>query len=73
MYRMDVETVPYVMQFVLHFSVLFSTERRLVSPETKTDQAKRVFKHFDPDGNNFISSSLLQDVLQALDLVSEEA
>jgi hypothetical protein len=56
-----------------HLTVLFSTERRLVSPETKTDQAKRVFKHFDPDGNNFISSSLLQDVLQALDLVSEEA
>ncbi|XP_044261466.1 ubiquitin carboxyl-terminal hydrolase MINDY-3 homolog isoform X1 [Tribolium madens] len=55
-----------------HLTVLFSTERRLVSPETKTDQAKRVFKHFDPDGNNFISSSLLQDVLQALDLVSEE-
>lgn len=43
-----------------------------MSPETKTDQAKRVFKHFDPDGNNFISSSLLQDVLQALDLVSED-
>lgn len=52
--------------------VLFSDERRLVSPETKSEQARRIFKSFDPDGNNFISSALLQDVLQALDLVSDE-
>ncbi|RZC36356.1 protein FAM188A -like [Asbolus verrucosus] len=56
-----------------HLTVLFSVERRLVSPETKTDQAKRVFRNFDPEGNNFISSALLQDVLRSLDLVSEEA
>lgn len=55
------------------FVVLFSDERKLVSPETKSDQARRVFKSFDPDGNNFISSALLQDVLSALDLVSDEA
>lgn len=52
--------------------MLFSDERKLVSPETKSEQARRVFKSFDPDGNNFISSALLQDVLQALDLVSED-
>ncbi|XP_050299824.1 ubiquitin carboxyl-terminal hydrolase MINDY-3 homolog isoform X2 [Anthonomus grandis grandis] len=54
-----------------HLTVLFSDERRLVSPETKSEQARRVFKSFDPDGNNFISTDKLGDVLQALDLVSE--
>lgn len=53
------------------FAVLYSDERRLVSPETKSEQARRVFKSFDPDGNNFISSDKLQEVLRSLDLVSE--
>lgn len=54
-----------------HLSVLFSDEKRLVSPETKSEQARRVFKSFDPDGNNFISAPLLGDVLEALELVSD--
>ncbi|KAJ8956229.1 hypothetical protein NQ318_014960 [Aromia moschata] len=54
-----------------HLTVLFSDERKLVSPETKSEQARRVFKSFDPDGNNFIGSDKLGDVLRALDLVSE--
>ncbi|XP_046613565.1 ubiquitin carboxyl-terminal hydrolase MINDY-3 homolog isoform X1 [Neodiprion virginianus] len=54
-----------------HLTVLFSSERRLVSPETPADQARRVFKKFDPEGNNFISSNLLQDVLAELDLVAD--
>lgn len=52
-------------------TVLFSLERRLVSPETPSEVARRVFKSFDPEGNNFISAVLLQDVLRALELVSE--
>lgn len=55
----------------MRYSVLFSDERRLVSPETKSEQARRVFKSFDPEGNNFISTDKLQDVLKGLDLVSE--
>lgn len=51
--------------------VLFSDERKLVSPETHSEQARRIFKSYDPDGNNFISSDKLQDVLKSLDLVSE--
>jgi len=46
-------------------------EKRLVSPETPSEVARRVFKSFDPEGNNFISAVLLQDVLRALKLVSE--
>lgn len=52
-------------------AVLFSFEKLLVSPETASESARRVFKQFDPEGNNFISSILLQDVLCALNLVSD--
>ncbi|KAF5275126.1 hypothetical protein FQA39_LY18684 [Lamprigera yunnana] len=55
-----------------HLTVLFSDERSLVSPETKSEEARRVFKSYDPDGNNFISTSSLQDVLAALNLVSDQ-
>lgn len=54
-----------------HLTVLFSFEKRLVSPETPSEVARRVFKSFDPEGNNFIAADLLQDVLSLLDLVSE--
>lgn len=55
-----------------HLTVLFSEERLLVSPETKSEEARRIFKSYDPDGNNFISTSCLQDVLAALSLVSDQ-
>ncbi|XP_054268276.1 ubiquitin carboxyl-terminal hydrolase MINDY-3 homolog [Macrosteles quadrilineatus] len=54
-----------------HLTVLFSFEKQLVSAETPTEVARRVFKSFDPEGNNFISSDLLQDVLSMLNLVSD--
>lgn len=54
-----------------HLTVLFSAEKRLVSPETPAEQARRIFKRFDPEGNNFISSNLLQDVLAELGLVAD--
>lgn len=54
-----------------HLTVLFSTEKRLVSPETPADQAKRVFRKFDPEGNDFIPANLLQDVLAELGLVTD--
>ncbi|BES92101.1 unnamed protein product [Nesidiocoris tenuis] len=54
-----------------HLTVLFSFEKRLVSAETPSEVARRVFKSYDPEGNNFISSSLLQDVMSSLDLVSD--
>lgn len=54
-----------------HLTVLFSHERRLVSPETPGEQAKRVFKKFDPEGRNFIAADMLQDVLSELGLVAD--
>uniref|UniRef100_A0A6M2DD93 Ubiquitin carboxyl-terminal hydrolase MINDY n=1 Tax=Xenopsylla cheopis TaxID=163159 RepID=A0A6M2DD93_XENCH len=61
----------WVMGSETHLTVLFSFEKLLVSPETASESARRVFKQFDPEGNNFISSILLQDVLCALNLVSD--
>ncbi|XP_014100860.2 ubiquitin carboxyl-terminal hydrolase MINDY-3 homolog [Bactrocera oleae] len=61
----------WVMGSETHLTVLFSTEKRLVSPETPSELARRVFKSYDPEGNNFIPADVLQDVLAALDLVNE--
>lgn len=61
----------WVMGSETHLTVLFSDERRLVSPETPGEIGRRVFKSFDPDGNNFIATTSLQAVLEALELVSE--
>ncbi|KAF4524530.1 hypothetical protein B566_EDAN002802 [Ephemera danica] len=55
----------------LERQMLFSTEKALVSAETPSEAARRVFKSFDPEGNNFIAVKTLPEVLQALDLVSD--
>ena len=51
--------------------MLFSELKQLVSEETQSEKARRVFKSFDPEGNGFISTVLLEDALRSLDLVSE--
>jgi hypothetical protein len=43
----------------------------LVCPETPAEAARRVFHSFDPEGNNFISAVLLDDVLKELELFSD--
>lgn len=62
----------WVMGSETHLSVLFSDEPKLVSPETASEKAKRVFKSYDPDGNNFIQCDVLQQILSTLELVSED-
>uniref|UniRef100_A0A1B6M376 Ubiquitin carboxyl-terminal hydrolase MINDY n=2 Tax=Graphocephala atropunctata TaxID=36148 RepID=A0A1B6M376_9HEMI len=64
-------TPVWVLGSETHLTVLFSLEKQLVNAETPTEVARRVFKSFDPEGNNFISSDLLQDVLSMLNLVSD--
>ncbi|KAK7573919.1 hypothetical protein V9T40_011110 [Parthenolecanium corni] len=54
-----------------HLTVLFSFEKRLANSETPADVARRVFSHYDPEGNNFIASDVLGDLLQKLDLFSD--
>uniref|UniRef100_A0A8K9XIQ1 Ubiquitin carboxyl-terminal hydrolase MINDY n=1 Tax=Oncorhynchus mykiss TaxID=8022 RepID=A0A8K9XIQ1_ONCMY len=54
-----------------HLSVFFAKEMCLVAPESPSEQARRVFQTFDPEDNGFIPDSLLEEVMKALDLVSE--
>ncbi|KAI1885476.1 hypothetical protein AGOR_G00204090 [Albula goreensis] len=54
-----------------HLSVFFAKEMALVAPESPSEQARRVFQTFDPEDNGFIPDTLLEDVMKALDLVSE--
>lgn len=54
-----------------HLTVLFSELRELVSDETQSEKARRIFQKFDPDGNGFINRSVLEEVLKSLDLVSD--
>ncbi|XP_017040518.1 ubiquitin carboxyl-terminal hydrolase MINDY-3 homolog [Drosophila ficusphila] len=63
----------WVMGSDTHLTVLFSNEKRLVSPETPSEIGRRIFKSYDPEGNNFISTTMLREVLAALNLVSEPA
>lgn len=58
-------------KFVLVFSVLFSNEKSLVCLETQGEFGRRTFKSFDPDGNNFIPTKSLQEVLEKCNLVSD--
>lgn len=55
-----------------HLTVLFSKEPHLVISETLESNARHMFNRFDPEGNGFIDSSLLGDILSSLDLVSEK-
>ncbi|KAI8489950.1 PREDICTED: ubiquitin carboxyl-terminal hydrolase FAM188A-like [Branchiostoma belcheri] len=55
-----------------HLTVLFSKEMTLVAPESRDAEARRIFKSYDPEGNGFISTILLGDVLRSLDLCAEE-
>lgn len=55
-----------------HLTVLFSKNKNLVITETLESNARRIFQRFDPEGNGFIATVVLGDLLAALDLVSEK-
>ncbi|XP_068091595.1 ubiquitin carboxyl-terminal hydrolase MINDY-3 isoform X2 [Hyperolius riggenbachi] len=54
-----------------HLTVFFTKEMTLVAPESPTEQARRIFQTYDPEDNGFIPDVLLEEVMQALDLVSD--
>ncbi|KAM4688793.1 ubiquitin carboxyl-terminal hydrolase MINDY-3 [Discoglossus pictus] len=54
-----------------HLTVFFTKEISLVAPESPSEQARRIFQTYDPEDNGFIPDALLEDVMKALDLVSE--
>ncbi|XP_065439148.1 ubiquitin carboxyl-terminal hydrolase MINDY-3-like isoform X2 [Chrysemys picta bellii] len=54
-----------------HLTVFFAKDLALVAPEAPSEQARRVFQTYDPEDNGFIPDTLLEDVMKALDLVSD--
>jgi len=54
-----------------HLTVLFSWDDKLVAPESPGEIARRVFQTFDPEGNNFIQSILLEDLMRTLELFAD--
>ncbi|XP_052583087.1 ubiquitin carboxyl-terminal hydrolase MINDY-3 isoform X5 [Peromyscus californicus insignis] len=54
-----------------HLTVFFAKDMALVAPEAPSEQARRVFQTYDPEDNGFIADSLLEDLMKALDLVSD--
>ncbi|KAL7976574.1 ubiquitin carboxyl-terminal hydrolase MINDY-3 isoform X1 [Crotalus tigris] len=54
-----------------HLTVFFAKDLGLVAPEAPSEQARRVFQTYDPEDNGFIPDALLEDVMRALDLVSD--
>ncbi|KAI0239737.1 Ubiquitin carboxyl-terminal hydrolase MINDY-3 [Lamellibrachia satsuma] len=55
-----------------HLTVLFSQEQNLVMSETPEAAARRLFNTYDTEGSGFISGDLLGDLMQSLNLVSDE-
>ncbi|KAJ8025334.1 Ubiquitin carboxyl-terminal hydrolase MINDY-3 [Holothuria leucospilota] len=53
-----------------HLTVFFTRELTLVAPETVFEKARRIFSNYDTEDSGFISTVLLGDVLQELNLVS---
>lgn len=63
----------WIMGSDIHLTVLFSSEKRLVSPESKSEMAHRIFRKYDTEGSKFIQTGLLQDILCELELESDPA
>ncbi len=61
----------FVLGSETHLTVLFSWDMDLVKPESPAESARRVFQTYDPEGNNFIQSVLLGDVMQSLGLFAD--
>lgn len=61
----------WIMASETHLTVLFSNEKSLVSPETASERARRIFSQYDTENTGFISSAVLQDVLSTLGLEAD--
>lgn len=58
--------------FLFFFLVLFSFNKKLAGLETARETAIRLFNRLDPDGNNFIKSDSLGQLLNKLGLGRDE-
>uniref|UniRef100_A0A6I8SBG4 Ubiquitin carboxyl-terminal hydrolase MINDY n=1 Tax=Xenopus tropicalis TaxID=8364 RepID=A0A6I8SBG4_XENTR len=65
--------IPFCLVYFVILTTLFVVfkEMALVAPEAPSEQARRVFETYDPEDNGFIPDAVLEDVMKALDLVSD--
>ncbi|KAK2726910.1 hypothetical protein QYM36_007679 [Artemia franciscana] len=61
----------WVISSETHLTVVFSPDKKLVSEETPCEKAFRIFQSFNPDGDKFISSDMLGNVLREIGLESD--
>ncbi|XP_071527480.1 ubiquitin carboxyl-terminal hydrolase MINDY-3 homolog isoform X2 [Panulirus ornatus] len=52
--------------------ILFSWCKKLVTPDSEVERAKQVFSWYDTEGNRFIQGEKLKDVLEKLNLCTDE-
>lgn len=55
-----------------HLTVLFSWSKNLVTPDCEVERAKQVFSWYDTEGNNFIPRDKLKEVLEKLNLCTDD-
>ncbi|KAH9524822.1 Ubiquitin carboxyl-terminal hydrolase MINDY-3 [Bulinus truncatus] len=55
-----------------HLTVIFSSNEHLVVKDSPSINARHVFSQFDSEGNGFIPSSVLEEVMKLLDLVADK-
>ncbi|ESP01777.1 hypothetical protein LOTGIDRAFT_225148 [Lottia gigantea] len=55
-----------------HLTVLFAKDRGLVENNSPIKNAQQIFATFDPEGNGFIQTSQLGDVMEALNLFCDK-
>ncbi|XP_065918521.1 ubiquitin carboxyl-terminal hydrolase MINDY-3-like [Dysidea avara] len=54
-----------------HLTVTFSTERNLTAVESAEAVAKRAFRKFDKEGDDFIATDSLLELMQSLDMETD--
>lgn len=52
--------------------VLFSWSKKLVTPDSEVERAKQVFSWYDTEGNRFIQKEKLKDVLEKLNMCTDD-
>lgn len=62
----------WVMASETHLSVVFSWCKKLVTPDSEVERAKQVFSWYDTEGNHFIQAEKLKDVLEKLNLCTDD-
>ncbi|XP_042878766.1 ubiquitin carboxyl-terminal hydrolase MINDY-3 homolog [Penaeus japonicus] len=71
-YLKNPTTPVWVIASETHLTVLFSWSKKLVTPDSEVERAKQVFSWYDTEGNRFIQKEKLKDVLEKLNMCTDD-